>query len=115
MKLIRQLEFTILAMVFVAVATNARAATIPVTGWAAHNQSSPVTVITNETTNSPTMTPADQALTVMGTFPSVNLANDGDFIKLSLTLQWAAASAIRASTPLTRNCGWAYTRGLMVP
>jgi hypothetical protein len=87
MKLIRHLGFTTLVVAFVALANASYAAIIPVTGWVAHNQSSPVTLITNDTTNSPTMTPADQALTVMGTFPSVNLANDGDFIKLSLTLQ----------------------------
>ncbi len=88
MKLIRHLGFITQTLALVALTTNARASTIPVTGWFAHNQSSPVTVITNDNTNSPTFTPADQALTVLGTFPSINLANDGDFIKASMTLEW---------------------------
>src|SRR4051812_41128641 len=87
MTLIRQLGFTILAIAIGALAANAHAAIIPVTGWAAHNQSTPATVVTNETTNSPTFTPADQALTVLGSFPRINLANNGDFLKVSMTLQ----------------------------
>lgn len=55
----------------------------PVTGWEVHNGSS---VVTDGGTNTPTFTPADDNLTVMGTFPEVELANDGDFVTVSTTL-----------------------------
>jgi hypothetical protein len=54
-----------------------------VTGWAVHNGAS---VVTDGGTNSPTFTPADDNLTVLGTFPQVNLANDGDFVTATTTL-----------------------------
>lgn len=59
-----------------------------VTGWAVHNGSS---TVTNGSTNSPTFTAADN-ITVMGTFAGVNLANDGDFVKLTTTLTVATRS-----------------------
>jgi hypothetical protein len=76
----------LMAIVIGSAASLAQGATIPVTGWAVHNQSTPASVVTDAGTNSPTFTPADQALTVLGTFPNVELANDGDFIKASTTL-----------------------------
>jgi hypothetical protein len=58
------------------------AATIPVTGWEVHNGTS---TVTNGGTNSPTFTGADN-ITVMGTFPNLHLANSGDFVKVTTTL-----------------------------
>lgn len=57
-----------------------------VEGWVVHNGAS---VPSNETTNSPTFTPADGNVSVMGTFPAVQLANDGDFVTATTTLTLA--------------------------
>ena len=57
----------------------------PVTGWAVHNGTSSVA---DGGTNSPTFATADN-ISVMGAFSDVTLANDGDFAKLTLTLNLA--------------------------
>jgi hypothetical protein len=54
-----------------------------VTGWVAHNGSS---TPSDAGTNSPTFTPAGGNSTVMGTFPQVHLANDGDYVTATTTL-----------------------------
>jgi hypothetical protein len=85
MKVNRKFVFTAAAVLVVfAAAPLAHGAlmSLPVVDWAVHNQSTPPSVITNGNTNSPTFTPADQALTVMGTFRKTNLENDGDYIEL---------------------------------
>jgi hypothetical protein len=67
-----------------AAAPSARGAIMhDVTGWVVHNGTS---TPSNETTNSPTFTPADDNVTVMGTFPAVQLANDGDYVTATTTL-----------------------------
>ena len=55
----------------------------PVEDWAVHNGTS---VVSDGGTNSPTFTPADDNMTVMGTFPNVRLADDGDFVAVTTTL-----------------------------
>jgi hypothetical protein len=58
---------------------------LPVEDWAAHTQSAPPTTV-GGSGNSPTFTPADNALTVLGTFPNVELKNDGDYVRVTTTL-----------------------------
>jgi len=78
-----QMLAPVIAMAIVAAGSLANAAIInPVTGWAVHNGSS---TVTNGGTNSPTFTAADN-ITVMGTFPDVELADDGDYVTVSTTL-----------------------------
>jgi hypothetical protein len=74
-------------MAAIAVASLAHGAlfTLPVEGWAAHTQSAPPTTV-GGSGNSPTFTPADNALTVLGTFPNVELKNDGDYVRVTTTL-----------------------------
>ncbi len=84
---------TVGVLAIVASASLAPAATIPVTDWVVHNSVSPVTV-DNATTNSPSFTVADVAtnndiMSVMAPFPSISLANNGDYIKLTTTLTMA--------------------------
>lgn len=73
----------IMAMVAFGPASLALGTTIPVTGWDVHNGTS---TVTNGGTNSPTFSPADDNITVMGTFPEVELANDGDSMTVTTTL-----------------------------
>jgi hypothetical protein len=54
-----------------------------VEGWVVHGGSS---AVSDGGTNSPTFTPADGNITVLGTFPAVQLANDGDFVTATTTL-----------------------------
>ena len=61
----------------------AHAVSIPVTGWAVHNETS---TVTDGGTNSPTFSPAGGNMTVMGTFSEVSLVNDGDFVTVKTTL-----------------------------
>ena len=65
-------------------------AILPVTGWEVHNGTS---VVTDGGTNSPTFTPADDFMTVMGTFPETSLVNDGDFVTVRTTLTLATRTA----------------------
>jgi hypothetical protein len=89
MKMIGNLTCSALAAFVLAAAPGAHAATIPVTDWAVHNQlGSETPTIADAATNSPTFDVGgnkDNAV-VMGAFPGVSLANDGDYIKLSATL-----------------------------
>jgi hypothetical protein len=57
------------------------AATIPVTGWAAHNGASTA----GGTPSAPTFTPGDN-LTLMAPFDNVSLANDGEYVEVTTTL-----------------------------
>jgi hypothetical protein len=69
------------ALVMIGCAPLARAAVIPVTGWAVHNGTSTV----GGTAAVPTFTPADN-ITLMAPFDPVALLNDGDFIEGTTTL-----------------------------
>jgi hypothetical protein len=72
------------ALVVAAAASTTRGALVhDVTGWAVHNGTS---TVSDGGTNSPTFTPADDNMTVLGTFPQVHLANDGDYVKATTTL-----------------------------
>jgi hypothetical protein len=100
MKLIRHLEFSILAVALVALAANVQAATIPVADWVVHNTNGTITV-TNANTNSPTFKAADVAadtMALMAPFSAVTLANDGDFIKLTTSLAMANRSTTGVNT-----------------
>jgi hypothetical protein len=80
----------IVALTIVANATLAHGDIVaPVTGWVVHNGTSTVSA---GGTNSPTFTAADN-ITVMGTFTGVNLANNGDFAKLTTTLTLGTRTA----------------------
>jgi hypothetical protein len=79
MKLVRQLQFTTMAIAWVALATAAQAASI--TGWMVHNGTSTV----GGTASNPTFTAGDD-MTAMAPFSDVTLANDGDYIEATTTL-----------------------------
>jgi hypothetical protein len=66
-----------------------------VTGWAVHN--GPASTVTNGGTNSPSFSPADNN-TVMGTFPEIELKNDGDYLTFSTTLTLTGRTTTGANT-----------------
>jgi hypothetical protein len=78
----------IIALVTATCSLQAALITYPVEDWAAQTQSVPPTTVSDDS-NSPTFTPADQALTVMGTFPNIELKNDGDYLRVTTTLTTA--------------------------
>jgi hypothetical protein len=73
----------IVTLALVGQASLAHGATVPVTDWVIHNGAG---TVDNPSTNSPSVTPADASLVLMAPFSAANLANDGDFVKVSATL-----------------------------
>jgi hypothetical protein len=59
--------------------------TLPVEDWEIHNGTGSV----SDASNSPTFTPADNN-TVMGSFPDIELLNDGDYVQVNTTLTLGA-------------------------
>jgi hypothetical protein len=98
MKLRRSLVIpAIVALAVVAAAPIARAATftLPVVGWEVHNGTS---TVSDGGTDSPTYTGGDN-ITAMGTFPEIELLNDGDYLTFTTTLTMANRSgAVGANT-----------------
>ena len=104
----------LMAIAIGSAASFAQGATIPVTGWAVHNQSTPASVVTDAGTNSPTFTPADQALTLgrpirsdMDVPPQSFVgcpADGGDALQCS---RWCAGSHPSGSPPTRGTLGHA--------
>jgi hypothetical protein len=80
----------IVALAAIATASVTRAATftLPVEGWVVHNGTS---TVSDAGTDSPTFTGGDN-ITAMGTFPEIELLNDGDYLTFTTTLTMASRS-----------------------
>jgi hypothetical protein len=68
--------------------------TLPVEGWVVHNGSS---TVADAGTDSPTFTTGDN-IVAMGTFPEIELLNDGDYLTFSTTLTMLGRSTTGANT-----------------
>jgi hypothetical protein len=87
---------TIAALAVIAFATSATAATftLPVEGWAVHNGTSSVD---NTEADSPVFTTGDN-IVAMGTFPEIELLNDGDYLTFSTTLTMTGRTTTGVNT-----------------
>ena len=101
MRILRQLSFCFVAVAaHTAISLETTAATIAVTDWVVHNTNGSITVA-GAATNSPTFTAVDIAtdtMSIMAPFPSITLANDGDYIKLTTTLTMTNRSGTGVNT-----------------
>ena len=111
MRLLRQLAFCFVAVAaHFAISMEATAATIAATDWVVHNTNGSITVA-DAATNSPTFTAVDTAadiMSIMAPFPSITLADDGDYIKLTTTLTMTNRSGTGVNTLNTHLRLWAF-------
>lgn len=84
----------VFATIAIAPWTKAAMFTMPVEGWVVHNGSN---TIAGAGTDSPTFTTGDN-ITAMGTFPEIELKNDGDYLTFSTQLTMTGRSTIGAAT-----------------
>jgi hypothetical protein len=78
----------------IALQTHGATFTLPVEGWAVHNGSS---TVADAGTDSPTFTTGDN-IVAMGTFPEIELLNDGDYLTFSTTLTMLGRTTPGANT-----------------
>jgi hypothetical protein len=86
----------VLAVIASAPVTRAATFTLPVDGWVVHNGSS---TVSDAGTDSPTFTGGDN-ITAMGTFPEIELLNDGDYLTFTTTLTIANRSGATGANTL---------------